>query len=152
MNIFNIGKANERITALETELATTKTELTTAEENSTAIENAAAALKTERDDNKSKLDAETKAHTTTKASLTAKDSEIATLKAAQTDFEAKVEKAASAKALQITAALGVPPVTITPVADPAVVKVDTSKMTPREKIVAAFTAQTAAKGVTLIAK
>lgn len=46
--------------------------------------------------------------------LAAKDKEISELKAAQADFDKKVETAASAKALQITASQGAPPITQKP--------------------------------------
>lgn len=129
MNIFNIGKANERISALESELATAKQELQTEKDNSTQLETAAADLK-------AKLDTETQAHAATKQ---AKDSEISTLKAAQADFDSKVEKAASAKAQQITASIGVSAIPNTPSATPgAPAKVELSGI---EKTRAAFRAQ-----------
>jgi hypothetical protein len=54
------------------------------------------------------------------ATLSAKDKEITDLKAAQSDFEAKVEKAASAKATELLAATGLPkPIITKPSESPA---------------------------------
>lgn len=66
---------------------------------------------------------QTGAHAVT---LAAKDKEISELKAAQGEFDAKVEKAASAKALQITASQGAPIIPARPgdvTADPAKSKI-----------------------------
>jgi len=51
-------------------------------------------------------------------SIADKDTEIANLKAAQSDFDAKVAKAASAKALEIAASMGIKPAPINPDATP----------------------------------
>jgi chromosome segregation ATPase len=101
MNIFNIGKANERITALEAELATAKQELQSEKENATQISTAAEVIKTERDELKTKF-------TALEASVSAKDEEIKTLKAAQGEFDAKVEARAGKIAADKVAASGLP--------------------------------------------
>jgi hypothetical protein len=79
----------------------------------------------------------------------------ADLKAAQkevSELPAKVELAASEKAKQIMASLGQPPVISTPTVTPAApVAPDLSKLSPRERVIAAFKAQTAQKA-NLIAK
>lgn len=85
--------------------------------------------------------------TALEASVSTKDEEIKTLKAAQGEFDKKVDLAASAKADQILAAVGqTKPIPSTPAASPAAApKADLSKLPPRERVIAAFTAQTAAK-------
>jgi hypothetical protein len=77
--------------------------------------------------------------------LAAKDKELSELKAAQSDFDAKVEKAASAKALQITASQGAPPITGKPgdvTADPAKTKI--SELRGLDKVQACIAAELAA--------
>lgn len=102
MNIFNIGKANARITELETELAAHK-------ENQTAIEKQAETLQAEvktaqAATAKALSDFAAENDRTTKA-----EADLKAAQAAQADFDAKVATAASAKALEITASLGVAP-------------------------------------------
>jgi chromosome segregation ATPase len=110
LTFFNIGKANAEITRLNAELKKTQDERDAAQSNSSAIATEAERLKA---DNISKADAIAN-HATI---LAAKDAEIAGLKteltaakAVVTDFDAKVEKSASTKALEICAAQGISPV------------------------------------------
>ncbi len=151
MNIFNIGKANERITALEAELKTAKEEAKTAQEslteNSKQVEQAAEALKKERDEAKGKFDSEVSAHVVTKQKL---EKAEADLKSAQTEvagLPAKIEAEGSKKAQAVLAALGQPPANIPLTGTPAAPQsADISKLQGREKVIAAFKAQSVAKG------
>lgn len=82
---------------------------------------------------------------TLKLSATAKEKEITELKAAQSEFDAKVEKAASAKALQITASQGAPIIPAKPddvTVDPAKQKI--SELRGLDKVQACIAAELAA--------
>lgn len=107
---FNIGKANEEVTRLESELSTAQAALTTANENASAIEKNAETVSTELAQVKADL-------VTAKASistLTARaekadaDLKVANEKIANPSEEVKI--LASKEALKITAAQGQPPI------------------------------------------
>lgn len=123
MKIFNIGKANAEIEKLQKDLEAAQAESKTLKENIATIE-AAAESEKDRADKASKeadsLRSQIKELTDAKAKAEADALKI------KTDFEAKeknlaaeVEKQASAKALQITAGQGQPPIVAAPAANPA---------------------------------
>lgn len=106
MNIFNIGKANARITELETELAAHK-------ENQTAIEKAAEGFKAEAKAAQDALAAEKAATAKALSDFTAANdkstkaqTDLKAAQDAQADFDKKLEVAASAKAGAIVAEIG----------------------------------------------
>jgi multidrug resistance efflux pump len=144
MNIFNIGKANERITALEAELKTAKEKAEqlekTAGENAAEVEKAAESIKRERDEINGKLDTEVSAHAITKQSL---DKATTDLKAAQAEvaaLPAKIESEGSKKAQQIMASLGQPPIQSKPSENPAASAAKT-ELKGLDRVKAAFVAQ-----------
>lgn len=104
MGLFNLSKANERVAALETELAEEK------ENHATAVkeaEKATTALTTENADLKAKLAKAVQEKATAEA-------EAKTAKEKAATFDVEVERAAGAKALEIAANQGVPPVPTKP--------------------------------------
>jgi hypothetical protein len=88
------------------------------------------------------------------AQIAAKDKEITELKAAQGEFDKKVELAAATKAQQIMAAVGQPaPIPSAPAANPgAPAKAELSNLHGLDRVVAAFKAQSTAKATNLVAK
>ena len=113
---FKIGEANAEIARLEAELSALKSGQS---DNDSEIAKQAEAIKADRDSIKAQLDAEKALNIKAVETIASKDSEIAALKQAQADFDKKVEAMASAKAQQISASQGVPPVTSTPATNPA---------------------------------
>lgn len=75
------------------------------------------------------------------ADLKAANLEVETLKASQSEFDKKVELAASTKAGEIVAKLGVPPVNQPAKENPAKVEDEKPKLTGFAKVQAAFSAQ-----------
>src|SRR5690242_5142957 len=108
---INIGKANAEIERLEKELADTKSQLQIESDNYKS----AAEKGDEFISANTKLEAELKEKNARIASL---ESELTSARASASDFEKKVGEAASAKALEITAAQGQAPVISVPQSKP----------------------------------
>ncbi len=106
---FNIGKANEEITRLETELATAQAALATSTENASAVEANAETLKAKV--------AELETASTSVAALTSENQKLSTdLAAANAKLANPGEQItikASQEALKITQAQGQPPIAAT---------------------------------------
>lgn len=109
MNIFNIGKANAKITELETELASHKENQTTVEAHAERLQSELTAARSNFDAEKVKVSEGLTKISTLEAAVTAANTKISTLEAAQSEFDAKVKTAASAKAGAILAEVGQPP-------------------------------------------
>ena len=125
MKIFNIGKANAEIERLQSEIATAKAEAEAAKENATTLEQAAEQASADAEKAKKEI-------SDRDARIQALEKELAEVKGAaekiKTDFEAKaqaiaereknlsaeVEQRASARAQEIAASLGTPPLGFTP--------------------------------------
>lgn len=123
MKIFNIGKANAEIERLQESLKQSQEEIATLKENATALEKGAESEKARADK------AEESAKTAGSDRIAALEKENTELKARAEkaekekaehckEFDDKVEKAASAKALQITASQGQPAVATPKVENP----------------------------------
>jgi predicted RNase H-like nuclease (RuvC/YqgF family) len=104
MKIFNIGKANAEVERLEKEIESLKAEVSTLKENAESVARVAEQAQAEA---ASKIESLEKENAQLKAETEKAQAE---LKAKNDSFSAEVEKAASAKALQITSAQGQPPI------------------------------------------
>lgn len=117
---FNIGKANEEITRLESRVAELTTENESLKQNGPAVEAAAETLQSDLDSTKSKLAQVESDLSTAKQTIStltaAKEKAEADLSAASAKLAnpgVQIDEAASAKAAAITASIGVPPVAAT---------------------------------------
>jgi len=151
---FNAGKANAEIERLEKELATTKIECDEAvtalgsydSEAIKAAEGFQADLATARTVNSelsaqvTKLTNDLSAATT---ELTAVKAELVTAKAQIADPAGVIQKAASAKAAEITSSQGQPPVKVDPTTSPAAPGKEQSGLTGIARVQAAFKKQMA---------
>lgn len=133
MNIFNIGKANARIQELESELATLK-------ENSSTVEKGAEQLQADLLTAKTSLASVTAQLAEASTKVSKLESDLAASVAKQSDFDTKVATAASAKAGEIVAAAGHPPIT-TPVPKAQNSKPEVSHLTGLEKVTALLKAE-----------
>jgi len=142
MRFFRISSANTEIEKLEAENAKLKDEIKSANENASTVATAAEQLKA---DNLA-LTASIASHASI---LAAKDSDITRLnaelsaaKSAVIEFDAKLEKAASAKALEICAAQGHVPIKGSkPVDTPAKAQEATQGLTGMDRIRASIQGQ-----------
>lgn len=141
---FKIGEANKEITRL-TEALNVASEKNKVHESN--IQELTDQIELARKDSGAKsiqdlLDAEKLAHTETKKAIVGKDEEIKNLKASQSDFDGKIEKAASAKAGEITGNIGIKPLPLNADANPGDdKKPDLSKLTGLARVEAAFRLQ-----------
>lgn len=144
--IFNIGKANEEITRLESEVARLNSELSSVKDNATALENSAQEASTN-------LTAAQTEITNLKSTLAQKDSELATvttsletmtgerdtLKATIEKPDGEIAKQSALKAQEIVAAQGAQVVPLkdaeTPNQDPS--RSEVKKLSGIEKAIAA---------------
>lgn len=108
--IFNVGKANEEITRLETELCAAESELAKLRE--AGPENLKA-LTAELESVTAQLTEKNATNQTLANEIAGLNEKVAKLEAASAGIEAEVEARASAKALAITQAQGQPPVAAT---------------------------------------
>jgi chromosome segregation ATPase len=112
---FNIGKANEEIENLQSQIATLTAENASLKENTPQVEAAAETLRNELEASKAKLAQAEVDLATAKASVASLTAEKETLSTKLTETTAKVgeqvKTAASAQAAAIVAGIGVPPVT-----------------------------------------
>lgn len=153
---FNIGKANAEITRLEQENQKLQSDLKAAQENSVAIEKRAEELQGEATKKDSDLKAANEQVTKLTSELSAKAEEVKSketeltkvkgeLKTAQDTIaepSGQIQTAAAAKAAQITAAQGQPPVVASTHTNPAEKSKDNaSGLTGISKVQAAFKAQ-----------
>ena len=135
MGFFNIGKANARIEALEAELAQAAA---SANASVSATAETLKSLETLCEELKAKCDAETSAHAETKAALAKANADLISAQSEVAGIASRIESAASAKALQIAAAAGVPPIPNLPTPTPGASTPDMSKLSGRDRVVAAF--------------
>jgi chromosome segregation ATPase len=119
---LNIGKANAEIERLEKEVETAKAEAANAktalETNNSEIAAQLEKVQGELTAANTSLAARTTELSSAKASLLAAQAEVTTLKATIADPKGEIEKRASAKALEITAGQGQPPVGVTSTSSP----------------------------------
>lgn len=107
LKFFNVLKANAEIARLESELTAAQAKLS---ELAASEPEALKALQAELTESASKLTASEAELSTVKASLASIQAERDELKSKQATVDEQVEKQASAKAAEITASQGVPPV------------------------------------------
>jgi predicted nucleic acid-binding Zn-ribbon protein len=143
---FGLGKANAEITRLETELSTAQAKIAQLE-SATADVSAEVVAEAERIQKElTAAQASVSALNTEKAQLASRvtvlETEATTFKAKEAAMETTIEQRASAKARDIVAAQGAAPVSgktdSTPGAPP---KADTSKLSGKALMAAAFNAQ-----------
>jgi len=118
LKIWNIGKANARIDELEKQLAEKETDLVALASNPTELENDLTQFKADLSTAKQTigtLETAAKAHADQVSKLAVA---LASAEAKLALVPAQIETAAAAKAVQQTAAQGIPPLKITVVADP----------------------------------
>lgn len=126
ISIFHLGKANEQIDALTAEASTSREQLKNANENISLLEQSAASANAQVTASAatiSALQAElATANTTISANASAFvtiKAELATAQAAIADPAGVIEKRASARAVEIAAAQGVPAIVTKPGENPA---------------------------------
>jgi len=135
---FEISKANEEITRLESAIADRDAALKAAQERITSLESQESNQeKTGPTDKEKQLEADL---ATARQTIKTLEGQVKTLEAEAKTTDARVEKLASQKALEITAAQGQPPVSVVPSETPA--KTETkSNLKGLEKVQAAFAAE-----------
>ena len=116
LKFFNVLKANAEIARLESELTSAQSKLT---ELVASEPEALKALQAELGDATGKLSAAETELASVKASLATAEKERDEFKAKQATVDVEVEKQASAKAAEITASQGVPPIPAKPEASSA---------------------------------
>ena len=138
MNIFNIGKANQRIAELEAQVQTLTSEVTTTKENSVAVEKRAEELTGQLTTANTNLQSAQGEVTTLKgkitgleADLTAQKNKVVELQGVIDKPEGAIQKAAAAKAQEILAGVGHQGVTVKPNENPANPKANSKNFTER---------------------
>jgi len=116
LKFFNVLKANAEIARLESELTSAQAKLT---ELAASEPEALKALQAELGESTGKLTAAEAELASVKASLATAEKERDEFKAKQATVDVEVEKQASAKAAEITASQGVPPIPAKPEASSA---------------------------------
>jgi len=151
---LNIGKANAEIERLEKELATIKAERdearTALESNNSEAVKAAegfqadlAIARTELEAAKGQVTKLTNDLSAATTELTTVKAELVTAKAQIADPAGVIQKAASAKAAEITSSQGQPPVKVDPTTSPAAPGKEQSGLTGIARVQAAFKKQMA---------
>lgn len=139
MSAFSFLSTKKRVTELEAENKALTERIALLESAANAESPAIEALKAENKELVEANDGLSKELETAKTAhaeaLKANADKIAALEQAQNDFDAKVEKAASAKLLTLSAAAGAPPVTAP--TDPKKTE-DSKNLTGLERTIAAF--------------
>ena len=107
---FNIGKANDEISNLESKVAELTSEVASLKENTPQIEAAAESLKVELTETKSKLAQAESDLSTSKASLASVSAELKVSNDRLANPPALIKEAAAVQAAVIAASVGVPPI------------------------------------------